>query len=207
MLSVSFSLTVPPSGYWAAASASTSEPFCSASLATLRTKSWNSSFLATKSVSELTSTAAPRVPSTATPTRPSAAVRPAFLAAAARPLARSQSIEASISPLFSASAFLQSIMPAPVRSRSSFTEAAVISAMCNSSKPPSRLREGLGVGALSEKWERQPHPSIPSREREGRIRYASAASAGGSAISPTSWPRAWALPERPSPTADATDSV
>ena len=42
---------------------------------TLRTKSWNCSFLATKSVSELTSTATPVVPSTATPTRPSAAVR------------------------------------------------------------------------------------------------------------------------------------
>jgi hypothetical protein len=44
-------------------------------------------------------------------------------------LARSQSTDASISPLFSASAFLQSIMPAPVRSRSSFTEVAVISAI------------------------------------------------------------------------------
>src|SRR3546814_8493645 len=53
----------------------------------------------------------------------------AFLAAAARPLVRSQSIDASMSPWFSASAFLQSIMPAPVRSRSSLTRAAVISAM------------------------------------------------------------------------------
>src|SRR5690606_8737112 len=61
--------------------------------------------------------------------RPSAATRPAFLAAAARPLVRSQSIDASMSPLFSASAFLQSIMPAPVRSRGSLTRAAVISAM------------------------------------------------------------------------------
>ena len=48
---------------------------------------------------ELTSTTAPLLPSTATPTRPSAAVRPAFLAAAARPLVRSQSIAASMSPL------------------------------------------------------------------------------------------------------------
>jgi hypothetical protein len=85
--------------------------------------------LATKSVSLLTSTTAPRLPWTATPTRPSAAVRPAFLAAAARPLARSQSIAASMSPWVSPSAFLQSIMPAPVRSRSSLTVAAVISAM------------------------------------------------------------------------------
>jgi len=49
MLSVSFSWTVPPSGYWAAPSVSMSVPCCSASAATLRTKSWNSSFLATKS--------------------------------------------------------------------------------------------------------------------------------------------------------------
>src|SRR5690606_37112015 len=68
-------------------------------------------------------------PSVVTPTRPSAATRPAFLAAAARPLVRSQSIDASMSPFVSASAFLQSIMPAPVRSRSSLTRAAVISAM------------------------------------------------------------------------------
>ena len=107
-------------------------PVVSTSFDTSRTKPWNWSFLATKSVSELTSTTAPRVPSTATPTRPSAAVRPAFLAAADRPLARSQSTDASMSPLFSDSAFLQSIMPAPVRSRSSFTEAAVISAMFES---------------------------------------------------------------------------
>jgi hypothetical protein len=72
---------------------------------------------------------APLSPSTVTPTRPSAAVRPAFFAAAARPLVRSQSIAASMSPPVSPSAFLQSIMPAPVRSRSSFTVAAVISAM------------------------------------------------------------------------------
>jgi len=56
-------------------------------------------------------------------------VRPAFLAAAARPLVRSQSIAASMSPWVSPSAFLQSIMPAPVRSRNSLTFAAVISAM------------------------------------------------------------------------------
>src|SRR6185369_6924439 len=129
MFSVSFSWTVPPSGYWAAPSAPMSVPCCSASCATFFTKSWNSSFLATKSVSEFTSTTAPRLPSTATPTRPSDAVRPAFLAAADRPLARSQSMAASMSPLVSASAFLQSIMPALVRSRSSFTDAAVISAI------------------------------------------------------------------------------
>src|SRR5690349_2609530 len=151
MLSVSFSWTVPPLGYWAAPRASTSVPFSSASLATLRTKSWKISFLATKSVSEFTSTSAPRVPSTTTPTRPSAAVRPAFLAAADRPLARSQSIAASISPLVSASAFLQSIIPAPVRSRSSFTDAAVISAISRSlcmEFGGTRLVPKMGIGGL-----------------------------------------------------------
>src|SRR6185369_6169814 len=129
MLLVRASVTVPPSGYWAEPSASMSVPCSSASLAMLRTKSWKISFLATKSVSEFTSTTAPRLPSTTTPTSPSAAVRPAFFAAAERPLARSQSIAASISPSVSERAFLQSIMPAPVRSRSSFTLAAVISAI------------------------------------------------------------------------------
>jgi hypothetical protein len=50
----------------------------------------------------------------ATATRPSAAVRPDFLAALARPLVRSQSTAASMSPSVSVSAFLASIMPAPV---------------------------------------------------------------------------------------------
>ena len=63
------------------------------------------------------------------PIRPSAATRPAFLAAFDRPFLRSQSTAASMSPLVSASAALQSIMPAPVFSRRSFTIAAVIFAM------------------------------------------------------------------------------
>ena len=64
----------------------------------MRTKAWNSSLRATKSVSELTSTTAPAVPRVATPTSPSAATRPAFFAAAARPFVRSQSTAASMSP-------------------------------------------------------------------------------------------------------------
>src|SRR5690242_1404271 len=132
MLLVSTSSTVLPlSG--AALIASTSSPASSATVVTSRTNAWNCSFLATKSVSELTSTAAPLVPCTSMPTRPSAAVRLDFLAAAARPLVRSQSTAASMSPLASASAFLQSIMPAPLFSRSSLTIAAVISAMSFSS--------------------------------------------------------------------------
>ena len=53
-------------------------------------------------------------------------MRPDFFAALARPLVRSQSIAASMSPLVSVSAFLASIMPAPDTSRSSFTIVAVI---------------------------------------------------------------------------------
>ena len=97
-----------------------------ATSATPRTRSWKASLRATKSVSELTSMTTALVPALAMPIRPSAAVRPDFLSALAMPLARSQSIAASMSPLVSARAFLQSIMPAPVFSRSSFTIAAVI---------------------------------------------------------------------------------
>src|SRR5580704_16008685 len=61
--------------------------------------------------------------------RPSAATRPAFLAALASPFLRSRSTAFSISPSVSASAALQSIMPAPVISRSSLTICAVILAI------------------------------------------------------------------------------
>src|SRR5258706_654649 len=54
-------------------------------------------------------------------------MRPAFLAAAARPFLRSASTAFSILPFVSLRAFLQSIIPAPVRSRSSLTIWAVIS--------------------------------------------------------------------------------
>ena len=58
-----------------------------------------------------------------------AATRPERLAAAANPFLRSQSTAASTSPLVSVSAFLQSIMPAPVFSRRSLTSPAVIAAI------------------------------------------------------------------------------
>ena len=93
------------------------------------TKERKLSLRATKSVSALTSTIAATCGAEATPINPSAAPRPARFAAAAKPFLRSQSTAASTSPLLSVSAFLQSIMPAPVLSRRSFTSAAVISAM------------------------------------------------------------------------------
>ena len=59
------------------------------------------------------------------PSRPSEAVRSAFFAALSALLRRRLSIAASMSPSASVSAFLQSIMPSPVSSRSSLTIAAV----------------------------------------------------------------------------------
>ncbi len=85
------------------------------------------SSLATKSVSQFSSTSTARPSVTASAIRPSAATRVAFLSAFAKPCLRNQSAAASMLPAFSVSAFLHSIMPAPERSRSSFTRAAVIS--------------------------------------------------------------------------------
>src|SRR6185312_5416644 len=119
----------PVPGYADVATLARSPPLSSAALATWPTNFWNCSLRPTKSVSALTSITAPRVPLAVTPTRPSAAIRPAFFDAADKPLVRSQSIAFSRSPWTSFSAFLQSIMPAPVFSRSSLTSDAVISAI------------------------------------------------------------------------------
>src|SRR5512133_973958 len=61
---------------------------------------------------------------------PSAAMRSAFFAEAAMPFLRSHSMDCSMSPLFSSRAFLQSIMPRPVFSRSVFTSLAVNAMGC-----------------------------------------------------------------------------
>src|SRR5579872_1504387 len=118
----------------------------SASWPTARTKAWKSSFRATKSVSELTSTTAPVAPRVLTPTSPSAATRLAFLAAAASPFLRSQSTAPSMSPLVWPSACLQSIIPAPVFSRNSLTSAAVISAIASILSQCISFAGGLFVG-------------------------------------------------------------
>jgi len=111
----------------------TSAPTLSATCAISLTSPWNCSLRATKSVSELTSTTTPLGPAVTAPIRPSAATRPAFFAAFDRPFLRSQSIAACMSPAFSASACLQSIMPTPVVSRRSLTIAAVIVAIVKTS--------------------------------------------------------------------------
>jgi hypothetical protein len=64
-------------------------------------------------------------------TTPSAATRPALLAALLPKRTRRISSAFCMSPAASVRAFLQSIMGASVRSRSSFTMDAVISAMSN----------------------------------------------------------------------------
>src|SRR4029077_12371181 len=83
---------------------------------------------ATKSVSQLISTMAAVRSSAdlAMTTTPSVATRGAFLSALASPCLRMSSAAASRSPLVSTSAFLHSIMPAPVRSRSCLTASAVM---------------------------------------------------------------------------------
>src|ERR1700674_5630239 len=98
----------------------------------------------------------PLFAASATPTRPSAATRPAFFAAFAKPFLRSQSTATSILPSVSVNAALQSIMPAPVFSRSSFTICGVIFAIAiplgggsqssEDVKPSSLCRELLGLG-------------------------------------------------------------
>src|SRR5262245_28462297 len=87
------------------------------------TSVWKASVFATKSVSQLTSTRRPRCePGWMYPhTTPSRAVRPARLAAAARPFFLRYSTAACTSSLLAASASLQSMTPAPVRSRNSLT--------------------------------------------------------------------------------------
>ena len=96
---------------------------------TVFTKAMKFSSLAAKSVSQLTSTITPVAPSTFILSKPSDAIRPAFFAAFMPLDLRRFSIAASISPSESTRAFLQSIMPRPVLSLSSFTidaETAVI---------------------------------------------------------------------------------
>ncbi len=120
--------TVSPDGRTSSLSAAASLTLlASAASATALAKATKLPSLATKSVSQLTSTSTASPLPTRTATRPSAATRPAFLAALTAPDLRMLSMASSMSPLASWRAFLHSIMPAPVRSRSSLTRPAVIS--------------------------------------------------------------------------------
>src|SRR6185437_2039902 len=110
--------------------------------ATALEKARKSCSRATKSVSQLTSTIAAARPSAARSTAmtPSAAIRVAFLSALARPCLRMSSAAASRSPPVSTRAFLHSIMPAPVRSRSCLTVSAE---MLMNDDAPHALRAGF----------------------------------------------------------------
>mmetsp|Transcript_26692 Transcript_26692/g.79292 ORF Transcript_26692/g.79292 Transcript_26692/m.79292 type:complete len:250 (-) Transcript_26692:3-752(-) len=114
------------------------------------TRLWNFSLAATKSVSQLTSSSTPRrAPGWMYCTiAPSAATRPAFLSAPERPFLRSQSIAAVSSPAHSPSAFLQSIMPAPVFWRSALTILAEISPTAAASTSGRRIAYA-GISASS----------------------------------------------------------
>src|SRR5262249_171112 len=102
-----------------------------ASSAPARANARNSSFLATKSVSQFTSISVPVLPSGAicAATTPSAVTREAALLARLPSLTRRISSALPWSPFASASAFLHSIIGASVFSRSSFTMPAAISAL------------------------------------------------------------------------------
>src|SRR5262249_37612463 len=68
--------------------------------------------------------------------------RPAFFAALARPRLRRIVFASSKSPFASVSAFLHSIMPAPVWSRSFFTMSAVIAIVAIAVSPESKKNAG-----------------------------------------------------------------
>ena len=116
VLATTKSATVPsvPSTAKALTSSNDLASLAKAVLAIVSTNSTNSAFLVTKSVSQLTSIIAALSPSIITFAKPSAAILSAFLAALAIPFSLNQLIAASMSPLHSVNAFLQSIIPAPV---------------------------------------------------------------------------------------------
>ena len=120
--------TVLPASISEASRASRSAGEVSATCAAIAlATAWNFSPLATKSVSHFSSTRTPEELSSAMreTTAPFSAERPSRLATPFWPLMRSASTALSTLPSASSSAFLQSIMPAPVSSRSFLTSAAV----------------------------------------------------------------------------------
>src|SRR5690242_8545047 len=86
--------------------------------------------------------------------RPCRVARPAFFAAPAMPRLRNTTSASPTSPFVSTRAFLHSIMPAPVRWRSSLTNAAVISAIIPALSDLARPRDAapeLLVSALFDR--------------------------------------------------------
>src|SRR5215203_1222324 len=137
-----FSPILPTSSLRSSSSWSTSPgPCCSTTSTTLSAKERNSSFFETGSVSHPTATSVPtRSPSRAS-TMPSVVSRPARFPASAMPRSRRSFLAASRSPSASWSARFESIIPAPVSSRSCFTSVAGISSISRL-----LLLGGLGLG-------------------------------------------------------------
>src|SRR2546425_4597726 len=118
--------------------------------------------------------------------RPSDASRPARLSALAAPFVRSTSTAFSRSPAVSSRAFLQSIMPAPVRARSAATSFAGISFTIDTPPPPheNAALAPLGLGGRRSVVHRnarvrraQPSPSPPPLDSAG-----AGAGAGASSV-------------------------
>src|SRR5437764_553074 len=128
--------------------ASAPGPSASTASSTFVANARNSSLFETGSVSHPTATIEPRRLSSASryPTFPSGVSRSARFAAPAIPFSRSRRTAASMSPFVSCSARLQSIIGAPVWSRSSLTRAAEISAIC---RHLTLLGRRLGHGSLA----------------------------------------------------------
>src|SRR5438067_6409333 len=139
---------------FSSSSVSAPTPFASTASSTDFAYARNSSLFETGSVSQPIATIVPLEPSSASryPTLPSVVSRPARFAALAIPFSRRRTIAASMSPFVSCRARLQSIIPAPVRSRSSLTSAAEISAICLLLRRRDggvRLRRALGLRILA----------------------------------------------------------
>ncbi len=203
--------TVPPSSGSAPSAATSAGLRSMMTCATLRANAMKSSLRDTKSVSQLTSTIAPVLPSgvTVAPTTPSAATRPAALDALAPLLIRSSSSALTMSPSLSDSAFLHSIMPSPVRWRSSITVLAEMSAIL-------RPRLSLFTGTLrcpDGAAPRSAGPRIAGQKQGGRFhlgplagwcrRYAEASSCTSTNSSPVAT-ISWMTVLLPSSTASAT---
>ena len=164
-----------------------------------------SALLATKSVSQFSSSS--DVPECAT--RPLAAVRPARLPTSLAPLIRRISTALSKSPSASSSAFLQSIIPAPVRSRSFLTSAAVKFDIVSLTSALWLTCRSSWLGRASAAS--RPRPACCRRAARAPTRAAArrAATVPGSGFA-SAPPARRALPERairPAATASATTRV
>src|SRR3954451_5525334 len=145
-------------------------------IATSRANALKSSFLATKSVLQSTSTRTPTLPLEWMYdwTVPSDAVRSASLPILLPILTRRSSTALSMSPPDSWSALLQSIMPAPVRWRSALTsEAGIVGVLMRSvpgfggcrvrrRRPGARRRRGRSSGR-PRRLRRRPRRARPAR--------------------------------------------